>query len=79
MIDDIKVGWEKINLEPLIVFPLAILIVGVLPVVLEWFGLQPPWSDIISAIFAALLTAIEILRTRGRMEKTAIDQGRRWA
>lgn len=55
-------------------FPLAILIIGVLSVILESAGIQSYWSEIISGISTMLLTAVEILRTRGRMEKTAMTK-----
>ncbi len=79
MWNDIRLGLNRINKEPLVVFPLAILIVGALPAILELGGIPPLWSGLISSILAALITVIEMLRVRGRMERTAINQGRRWA
>lgn len=79
MLDDIKLGWNRMNMEPLIMFPLAILVVGVLPTILELVGIRPIWSSIGGSVLAAGITVIEMLRVRGRMEKTATHQGRKWA
>lgn len=76
---DIKLGWHKINREALVVFPVAILVVGAVPVGLEAAGFQPWSSRIISAFLAALLTAVEMLRVRGRMERTGTYLARLWA
>ncbi|SFS00194.1 hypothetical protein SAMN05216559_2324 [Halomicrobium zhouii] len=67
MLSDIKEGFKHVNIEVLIVFPLAIFAIGAAPPILEMLNTRTPLYEILIAFVAALVTAIEILRVRGKL------------
>jgi len=67
MISDIKTGFKHIDKQVLIVFPLAIFAIGAAPPLLEIFSARTPTGEILISVIAAGVTAIEILRVRGKI------------
>jgi hypothetical protein len=67
MLEDIKTGWEYVDKQVLIVFPLAILTIGAAPPLMEILMTRNPMAEILLSFIAALVTAIEILRVRGKL------------
>jgi len=67
MLSDIITGIKYINKKTLLVFPLAIFTVGAAPPLLEIYYTRTPGSEISIAVVSALITAIELLRVRGKL------------
>lgn len=75
MLQELKIGSKLIDKEALLVFPVAVFIIGGFPPLLELSGINSPEIEIVSAAFAAAITAVEMLRVRTKIAKSANRYG----
>ena len=71
MLSDIMTGAKYIDKKTLLVFPLAIFAVGAVPPLLEMYYTRTPAAEITVAVVSGLITAIELLRVRGKLRDSS--------